>query len=258
MLTILKIGGKLLENSDTQAIFCSDFVKINLPKVLVHGGGRTATQVAESMGIATQMIEGRRITSPEMLQVAVMVYAGLANKGLVAQLQALGCLSAGLCGADFNLIQAQKRPPQPIDYGLVGDVKSVNEKILENLLSQGVTPVIAPITHDQAGQLLNTNADTIASSLASALAANQATRLVFIFEKKGVLENIHDEESYIKTLNYTQYQDLRAAHIIHEGMVPKLENGFAALHQGVQEVIIGQLPSNGDIENMQGTRLVAS
>ncbi len=256
MLTIIKIGGKLLEQPDTQAVFCKDFVKINCPKVLVHGGGRTATQVAEKMGIVSQMLEGRRITSPEMLQVAVMVYAGLANKGLVTQLQALGCLSVGLCGADFNLIQAQKRPTQPIDYGLVGDVKAVNERILENLLSQSVTPVIAPITHDQAGQLLNTNADTIAASLASALATKQATRLVFVFEKKGVLEDINQEESYFKTLSHAQYQSLKAAHIIHEGMLPKLENGFAALRNGVREVIIGQLPADGGVENMIGTRLV--
>ncbi len=257
MLNIVKIGGKILEDTQTQKDFCSQFALIPSPKILIHGGGRTATALAEKLDIKTEMIDGRRITSSEMLEVAVMVYAGLTNKTLVANLQALKCQALGICGADLDLIRAEKRPIKAIDYGWVGDVKKVNSQALQSLLNLGNTPVIAPLTHDGKGQLLNTNADTIASEIASSLTDNQEVRLIFVFEKKGVLEDIENQDSYLKTLSYAQYQAQKQAGNIHEGMIPKLDNGFAALQKGVKEVIIGQLPTDNNVENMVGTRLIA-
>jgi len=258
MLTVVKIGGKILEDAQAQKEFCTQFAQIPSPKILIHGGGRTATTIAEKLGVETQMIEGRRVTSTEMLEVAVMVYAGLTNKSIVANLQALKCQAIGLCGADLDLIRAEKRPTEATNYGWVGDVKKVNAQALQSLLNLGSTPVIAPLTHDGKGQLLNTNADTIASEIASSLTDYEEVRLIFVFEKKGVLENIEDENSYFETLSYAQYQAQKQAGSIHEGMIPKLDNGFATLQKGVKEVIIGQLPKDNDIEKMIGTRLELS
>lgn len=255
MLNVVKIGGKILEDNQAQKNFCSQFAQLPSPKILVHGGGRTASSIAEKLGIESQMKEGRRITSTEMLSVAIMVYAGLTNKNLVAQLQAFQCQAIGICGADLDLIRAEKRAIKDIDYGWVGDIKKINTQALQSLISLGNTPVIAPLTHNGQGQLLNTNADTIASEIAVSLINNQEIRLVFVFEKKGVLEDIENENSYLKTLSYAEYQAKKQAGKVHEGMIPKLDNGFAALQKGVKEVIIGQLPTGEDIANMVGTRL---
>lgn len=252
-LTIIKVGGKVVEDSASLNALLDQFIRITGNKILVHGGGSTATEIASKLGIETQMVDGRRITSLSMLEVVTMVYGGLVNKKVVAQLQARGCNAIGLSGADLNLITARKRPVKEVDYGYVGDVIDINSKELRILINENVVPVIAPLTHDQKGQLLNTNADTIASELAAELANHFNVYLFFCFEKKGVLLNPNDDNSMIQELGLSEFIQYQNEKTINSGMIPKLENGFRAKKHGVKEVLIT------NPENMltgKGTRLV--
>jgi len=237
-LTIVKVGGKIVEDEQSLNQLINDFKSISGPKILVHGGGRSATALASKLGIETQMVEGRRITNKPMLEVAVMVYAGLVNKSIVAGLQAKGCNAAGFTGADLGLITSIKRPVKEIDYGFVGDVIDVNTSELRLLIAEGVAPVIAPITHDGKGQLLNTNADTIATEMAIDLAKFFYVNLVYCFEKDGVLSNPEDEKSVIHDLDKNLYLQYKAEGIISEGMIPKLDNAFRAINSGVYRILI--------------------
>jgi len=249
-LTIVKIGGKIVENPELLSPFLKDFTLIAGDKILVHGGGHSATELAEKLGITTTMTEGRRITDEKMLKVVTMVYAGLINKTVTAQLQKLRMDAIGLTGADMNLILSEKRPVKEIDYGFVGDIKEINARGFLELLKQNYLPVIAPITHDGAGNLLNTNADTIAAEIAKALAFDFNVRLIYCFEKKGVLMNEADEESLISTLDFESFQQYKDKGIIHGGMIPKLTNAFQAIVSGVKEVII---TCTSDLNTGKGT-----
>ncbi len=253
-LTIIKAGGKVVEEPETLKAFLDDFAGLTGFKLLVHGGGRSATALAARLGIETQMVEGRRVTDASMLEVVTMVYGGLVNKSVVAGLQARKMNALGLTGADLNLILAHKRTGTAVDYGFVGDVDSVQSSEITNLIRRNVVPVVAPLTHDGAGQLLNTNADTMASALAVALAADFKVRLIYCFEKPGVLTNPEDDASVIPRLTYTLFQKHLKAGIISEGMVPKLHNGFDALKGGASSVIITNIA--GLTESGRGTALV--
>ena len=215
-----------------------DFAAIEGRKVLVHGGGRSATRLAERLGIQNRMVNGRRITDIETLQVVTMVYGGLVNKNIVAGLQARGINALGLTGADMDVIRSVKRPVKDIDYGFVGDVEQVNATLLSNLIARGVVPVMAPLTHDGQGRMLNTNADTIAGETAKALASLFDVTLVYCFEKKGVLRDENDDDSVIPTITPAEFKQLVADGVIQGGMIPKLENSFEALDAGVSEVVI--------------------
>ncbi|MES2852837.1 MAG: acetylglutamate kinase [Bacteroidota bacterium] len=238
-VTLIKIGGNIIDNPTELAQFLSDFSKIEGYKVLVHGGGKSATKMAESIGLVPQMIDGRRITDAAMLDVVVMIYAGQINKNIVAQLQANSTNAMGFSGADGNLIQSDKRNHPTINYGFVGDVKKVNTQLLETLLSTGIVPVFCAITHDEKGQLLNTNADTIASELAIALSEVFDVTLNYCFEKPGVLYDAEDDSSVIENINQELYSKLKAEKAIHSGMIPKLDNCFNSLSKGVQKIKIG-------------------
>jgi acetylglutamate kinase len=237
-LTIVKAGGKIIEEPDSLNAFLKDFSKIAGYKMLVHGGGPLATELAGKLGIESKMTDGRRITDAETLKIVTMVYAGLVNKNIVARLQTVGVDAVGLTGADLNIITSRKRPVKEIDYGFVGDIKFVNSRTLSGLLSQGFTPVLAPLTHDGNGSLLNTNADSIAAETAAALAYDFNVRLIFCFEKHGVLKNPNDEKSIISLLDRELYQQYRKEGIITEGMIPKLDGAFRAREAGVQEIVI--------------------
>ena len=215
-----------------------DFAAIEGRKVLVHGGGRSATRLAERLGIQNRMVNGRRITDIETLQVVTMVYGGLVNKNIVAGLQARGINALGLTGADMDVIRSVKRPVKDIDYGFVGDVEQVNATLLSDLIARGVVPVMAPLTHDGQGRMLNTNADTIAGETAKALASLFDVTLVYCFEKKGVLRDENDDDSVIPTITPAEFKQLVADGVIQGGMIPKLENSFEALDAGVSEVVI--------------------
>jgi acetylglutamate kinase len=236
---IIKIGGNIIDDTNELRKFLTDFSNIEGYKVLVHGGGKSATKMAQSIGLVPEMIDGRRITDAPMLDVAVMIYAGQINKNIVAQLQAHNTNAMGFSGADGNLIQSEKRNHPTIDYGFVGDVKSVNAPLLQSLLSNGITPVFCAITHDKNGQLLNTNADTIASELAIALSAVFDVTLNYCFEKPGVLYDSEDDTSVIATMNANLYSKLKSEKAIHSGMIPKLDNCFNSLSKGVQKIRIG-------------------
>lgn len=240
-LYIVKVGGNIIDNPLALEAFLADFTKIQGPKILVHGGGKIATTLAQKMGIETVMIEGRRITDLATIEIVTMVYGGLINKKLVASLQSMQCNAIGLTGADANIIPADKRPVAEIDYGFVGDIKneSVAAKNLQSFLENNMVPVIAPLTHDGQGQMLNTNADTIASALAVALSKQYDVRLIYCFEKKGVLENIENELSVIQLINKDKYQQLLTDKKLADGILPKIENAFAAIDSGVNEVLIG-------------------
>jgi acetylglutamate kinase len=238
-VTLIKIGGNIIDNPTELSQFLSDFSKIEGYKVLVHGGGKSATKMAESIGLVPQMIDGRRITDAAMLDVVVMIYAGQINKNIVAQLQANSTNAMGFSGADGNLIQSDKRNHPTINYGFVGDVKKVNTNLLETLLSNGIVPVFCAITHDGKGQLLNTNADTIASELAIALSEFFDVTLNYCFEKPGVLYDAEDDSSVIENINQELYSKLKAEKAIHSGMIPKLDNCFNSLSKGVQKIKIG-------------------
>lgn len=251
-LHVIKIGGNVIDNSEALHRFLKDFSSLKGHKILVHGGGKVATQLSETLGIEAKLVDGRRITDIETLRVVTMVYGGLINKNIVAQLQRYKSNAIGLTGADGNLIRAQKRPVKTIDYGYVGDLKddSIDSKGIAALLEAGFTPVFCALTHDGEGQLLNTNADTIASALAVAMSSHYASTLIYCFEKRGVLEDIDDEESLIREINPERYEELKTAKIIHSGMIPKLDNAFSAIHSGVKAVIIGHAD---ELSNLQGS-----
>jgi acetylglutamate kinase len=238
-LSIVKIGGNIIDNLTELSQFLIDFSKISGNKILVHGGGKSATKMAESIGLIPQMIDGRRITDKPMLDIVVMIYAGEINKNIVAQLQANNTNAIGFSGADGNLIQSTKRNHPTIDYGFVGDVQKVNTSLLKTLISNGIVPVFCAITHDGKGQLLNTNADTIASELAIAASAVYEVTLNYCFEKKGVLTDVDDENSVIQQINSALYSKLKEEGAIHSGMIPKLDNCFNSLSKGVQKIKIG-------------------
>ena len=227
-----------MEEPESLKQLLTDFSLIEGCKVLVHGGGRSATALAAQLGIESKMVNGRRVTDEEMLKVVTMVYGGLVNKKIVAGLQALGVNALGLTGADLNYMRSEKRPIAEVDYGFVGDVKQVDADILSDLISKGVVPVLAPLTHDKKGNLLNTNADTIAGEAAKALARYFEVTLMYCFEKKGVLMNETDEDSIIENINPATFEKLVAEGIISGGMIPKLENAFEALKSGVKTVVI--------------------
>jgi acetylglutamate kinase len=258
-LHIIKIGGNVIDNSENLHRFLKDFTALEGFKILVHGGGKVATQVSETMGIDAKLVDGRRITDIDTLRVVTMVYGGLINKNIVAQLQRYGTNAIGLTGADGDFIRAKKRPVKTIDYGFAGDLfdGSINPGNISKLLDAGFTPAFCALTHDGEGQLLNTNADTIASALAVALSALYETTLVYCFEKKGVLQDIDDDDSLIRDINPERYEQLKIDKIIHSGMLPKMENAFAAISCGVKAVIIGHADELGQLKNKEGfgTRL---
>lgn len=239
-LYIIKIGGNVLDDEQSLNWFLKDFATIQAPKILVHGGGKIATKIGEQLGIESKYINGRRITDESTRDLVTMVYGGLLNKQLTAQLQTMHCNAVGVTGADGNLLKAVKRPVRDIDYGFVGDItpNDVNSAFLYFLLKQNTVPVFAPLTHAN-GQILNTNADTIASVLAISLSKHFETRLIFCFEKKGVLKNITDENSVIHQMNEPLYQKLLKEGALADGILPKLENAFSAINSGVKEVLIG-------------------
>lgn len=238
-LTIVKVGGAVVEDETQLAQLLKDFSAIEGQKVLVHGGGRRATQVASQLGIESKMVNGRRITDAEMLSVVTMVYGGLVNKNLVAQLQANGVNALGLTGADMDVIRSHKRPLKDgIDFGFVGDVDKANGEMLSKLIEEGVVPVMAPLTHDGQGHILNTNADTIASETAKALAPYYDVTLIFSFEKKGVLRNPDDDDSVIPSITRADFIKYKEDGTISGGMLPKIENALAAIDAGVGRVII--------------------
>ena len=239
-LTLIKVGGKIVEEEETLRNLLNDFSQVEGCKVLVHGGGRSATKLAAQLGIESKMVGGRRITDVDMLRVVTMVYGGLVNKNIVAGLQALGINALGLTGADMNLMRSDKRPVGEVDYGFVGDVKEVNADLLASLIHQGIVPVLAPLTHDKQGHMLNTNADTIAGEAAKALAKHFEVTLMFCFEKKGVLKDENDDESVIPEIDRTAFEQYVEAGVIQGGMIPKLENSFQAIDAGVKQVIITQ------------------
>ncbi len=261
-LHIIKIGGNVIDNSENLYHFLKDFTALEGYKILVHGGGKVATQLSETLGIEAKLVDGRRITDIETLRVVTMVYGGLINKNIVAQLQRFGNNAIGLTGADGNFIRTKKRPVKTIDYGFVGDIdeKSIDPQNISRLMEAGFTPVFCAITHDGEGQLLNTNADTIASALAVSLAKLYSTTLVYCFEKKGVLMDINDEESIIRDIDPVRYEELKLKQIIHSGMLPKLDNAFTAISCGVKAVIIGRSDELSQLKNKQpfGTRLSKS
>jgi acetylglutamate kinase len=238
-VSIIKIGGNIIDNPAELASFLADFAALEGKTILVHGGGKSATKLAQSMGLVPQMIDGRRITDAPMLKVVVGVYAGQINKEVVAKLQSNGLNAMGFSGADGNLILSDKRNHPTIDYGFVGDVKKVNTNLLAVLLDHGITPVFCAITHDGKGQLLNTNADTIASELAIALSEIYDVTLTYCFEKHGVLFDAEDDNSVIEAMNPDLYAQLKAEQAIHSGMIPKLDNCFNSLSKGVQQIRIG-------------------
>jgi acetylglutamate kinase len=240
ILKIVKIGGTIIDNDKVLKSFLSQFAKLTGPKLLVHGGGKLATQLAKQMKVQVKMNEGRRITDSDTLDIITMVYAGKINKNIVAQLQAHSCNAVGFSGADGNSIISEKRPIEPLDYGFVGDVKHVNTNTLEILLNSNITPIFCAITHDENGQLLNTNADTIASELAIGFAAHFKTELYYCFEKNGVLKDINDDESVVENINTVTYQSLIKDGIIADGMLPKLNNCFHAINNNVNIVCIGK------------------
>lgn len=246
-LQLIKVGGKVVETPDLLDDLLRGFSALKGPKVLVHGGGRTATDLAAQLNIPTRMVEGRRITDEETLRVVTMVYGGLVNKGVVAALQAAGINALGLTGADMDLIRSHRRPPRDgIDYGFVGDVDRVDGDRLATLIEGGLTPVIAPLTHDGKGHLLNTNADTIAAEVAKALAKHYDVTLTYCFEHAGVLTDPTDEESLIPLITPRTFHALKAQEIITGGMIPKIENALAAVKAGVSRVVITRADALGD------------
>lgn len=257
-ITIVKVGGAVVEDEAQLSRLLQDFCAIDGPKILVHGGGRRATKIAERLDIETKMVNGRRITDAEMLEVVTMVYGGLVNKNVVARLQALGCDAIGLTGADANILLSAKRPVKmvdgtAVDYGFVGDVKQANGTKIAHFIDTGLIPVIAPLTHDGEGHMLNTNADTMASETAKAMAAvGFDVTLIYAFEKPGVLRNPDDDNSVIATINHADFEVYKADGTISGGMLPKIENALAATDAGVKRVIITQATA---IDGLHGTAI---
>lgn len=254
-LNIIKIGGAILEDPQSLQSFASSIAHQRQPMLIVHGGGRTASNISERLGIQPLLIEGRRITDADTLDVVTMVYAGLLNKKLVAQLQAHGKDALGLSGADMNSILAYRREVKTIDYGYVGDIEWINTSKISMLIRADIAPVFCALTHDNKGQLLNTNADTIASMLAEALSEEFEVRLFFGFEKNGVLYDVNDDDSVMSSLTFAQFQELKSAGQIHLGMIPKLDNAFYAMLNGAKEVYIGHVDALNDLDHFSGTKI---
>ena len=252
-LSIVKIGGNVIENKTELSKFLSLFSEMEGFKILVHGGGKIATEIAKKMGITSKMIDGRRVTDEQSLEVITMVYAGLTNKNIVAELQSKSCNAFGLSGADGNTIQAHKRPVKDIDYGFAGDVDGINEGLLSHLLTLGLTPVFCAMTHDGKGQLLNTNADTIASELAIGLSKIYQTTLYYCFEKNGVLRDVSDDSSVISHIDTESYENLLEQGSIADGMIPKMTNCFYALNNGLTKVCIGSISMLDQNDNIYTT-----
>ena len=264
LLYVVKIGGNIIDDEAKLSAFLASFANLAGRKILIHGGGKLATKLAAALNIPQQMVEGRRITDAETLKIVTMVYAGLINKNIVAQLQANGCNANGLSGADGNVILAHKRMAKAaafgetsVDYGFAGDVDAVNAGFLQHLLQQNIVPVLSPITHDGKGQLLNTNADTIAQETAKALSKMYPVHLIYSFEKKGVLLNVDDENSVVPRINHAGYGELKNKGLVFAGMIPKLDNAFSALERGVKKVTIGKAEDLAALVNGEsGTTLV--
>lgn len=252
-ITVIKIGGNVIDNPAALARFVQDFAAMEGAKILIHGGGKLATRLAERMEVPVQMVDGRRITDKATLDIVTMVYAGLVNKQLVAALQAAGCNALGLSGADGNIVRAHRRAPSPIDYGFVGDIDTVDSALLETLLEAGITPVFSAIMHDGEGALLNCNADSVATAVALGAAAVAPTDLVFCFEKRGVLRDADDDNSVIDRITPENYQTLKAEGAVKGGMIPKIENALKAVAQGVQSVCIKHAD---DLLHAGGTTIV--
>ncbi|WP_316790439.1 acetylglutamate kinase [Pedobacter frigoris] len=258
-LSIIKIGGNVIDNSEKLHQFLLDFTALPGDKILIHGGGKIATELGTSLGIEAKMVDGRRITDIETLRIVTMVYAGLINKNMVAQLQDKGCNAIGLTGADGNIIKAVKRPVKEIDYGFVGDLNetSVSSEMIDNLLKAGLVPVLCAITHDGEGQLLNTNADTIASAVAVAMSDQYETSLIYCFEKKGVMRDIDDDNSLVAEIKMSEFEGLKNEGVVSGGMIPKLHNAFEAIKSGVTAVYIGKADELSLIDQHNfGTRLI--
>lgn len=239
-LTLVKIGGNIIDDEKLLDAFLMKFQQLEGKKILVHGGGKIATQLSEKLGLNPEMVKGRRITDSEMLKVVTMVYAGLTNKTIIAKLQALKVNALGLTGADGNVLVAEKRPVTSIDYGFVGDIteKNVNINFLKGLLNQHIVPVFSAITHDGSGQLFNTNADTVASTIAISLSKDFIVQLIYSFERKGVLKDINDENSIISAINGSNFDNFVQEKIILDGMIPKITNALQAVQKGVSKVMI--------------------
>ena len=258
-LYVIKIGGNIVDNDEALQNFLNDFASLDTNKILIHGGGKVATKVSNALGIETQMIEGRRVTDQETIKVVTMVYAGLVNKTIVSGLQARECNAIGLTGADNNTILSHKRIVKDIDYGYVGDIDKVNSNFISSLINNNSTPVLAPITHDKKGQLLNTNADTIASEVAIALSEDYEVELIYCFELPGVLKDIKDKTSVINQINTEGYPSLKKDGTIADGMIPKIDNCFNAIGRGVNSVRIAQASDLTKIVNHKqilGTQLI--
>lgn len=255
-IAVIKVGGNIIDNEAKLASFLKDFAVLPGNKILVHGGGKVATEIGDRLGLQSNYINGRRITDKETLDVVTMVYGGLINKKIVAQLQKLGCNAIGLTGADGNVISAVKRPVGEVDYGYVGDVTGVNTSLINTLSDTGFTLVMAPLTHSE-GVMLNTNADTIAQETAKGLATKAKVQLVYCFEKKGVLMDAEDEEAVINTIDKRSYEELKANNIVSDGMIPKLDNAFEAIAAGVSKVIIGQAEELAELlKGNAGTQII--
>ena len=248
---VIKIGGNIIDDAEALDVFLQLFSNIKQPKILIHGGGKLATDLAAKLNIKQQLIEGRRVTDAETLEAVTMVYAGAINKNIVAKLQANCCNALGLSGADANLISASKRIVNKIDYGFVGDIKTngINTSFLQLLFENNITPVIAPITHNNEGQLLNTNADSIANEIAKALSKQFEVHLIYCFNKKGILKDVNDENSVIKTITNEKAVNLKLEGNIHEGMIPKIDNALQAAAAGVHKVSLGHALELDDIIN---------
>ncbi|MBS1921371.1 MAG: acetylglutamate kinase [Bacteroidetes bacterium] len=257
-LFVIKIGGNIIDDEKKLSSFLQSFASIKNPKILVHGGGKLATQLAEQLNIPQQIVEGRRITDTETLKVVSMVYAGYINKNIVAQLQSLNCNAIGLSGADGNVILAHKRNHPSIDYGFVGDIDSVNKTLLQNLIEQNISVVFCPVTHDKKGQLLNTNADTIAQEIAKSLSGLYDVELIYTFEKNGVMLDVNDESSVIHNITTEKYRQLKEEKKIFAGMIPKLDNAFAALSSGVKIVRIGKAEELDQLINGKKGTLISN
>lgn len=256
-LYVIKIGGNIIDDEAKLASFLNDFASIEEKKILVHGGGKLATRLAEKLGIEQQLVDGRRITDAETLKIVTMVYAGFINKNIVAGLQANNCNAMGLCGADGDAILAHKRQHPVLDYGFVGDVDAINTELISGLLEKNIALVFAPITHDQQGQLLNTNADTIAQEIARGMSELYDVQLIYSFEKSGVLLDANDDTTVIPEIKPSNYQQLKSKNKIFAGMIPKLDNAFAALKSGVDKVIIGKAENLKELINgSSGTTII--
>ena len=256
-LYVIKIGGNIIDDNMKLKSFLKDFSSLSEKKILVHGGGKLATRMAEELGIEQKLLDGRRITDAETLKIVTMVYAGYINKNIVATLQSYDCNALGLSGADGDSILAHKRVHPGMDYGFVGDVDAVNSDLISTLLEKNIAIVFAPITHDQQGQLLNTNADTIAQEIAKTMSDLYDVELIYAFEKSGVLLNADDDSSVIPEINPSYYQELKEKKKIFAGMIPKLDNAFAALKSGVKKVIVGRAENLNQLtEGKSGTAII--